>query len=67
MYGKIICKCILVDCVLMNEEFIEKIKKENPMEYKCGQYEIGRYAWKLDDVEVIKPIDAKGRLGIWNY
>ena len=30
-------------------------------------YEIGRYAWILDDVEIIEPIKAKGQLGIWNY
>lgn len=37
------------------------------MEYKCGLYEVGRYAWILDDIEVITPIDAKGKLGIWNF
>ena len=67
MYGEIICKCSLVDCVLMTDEFIENLKKENPMEYKCGNYEVGRYAWILEDVEIIKPIKAKGKLGIWNF
>lgn len=28
-YGKIICKCNLIDCVYMSEEFIENIKKTN--------------------------------------
>lgn len=67
LYGKILCKCKLIDCVLMTEDFVEKIKNENPMEYKCGLYEVGRYAWILDDIEVITPIDAKGKLGIWNF
>ena len=67
MYGKIICKCNLVDCVYMTNEFIEKIKKENPMEYKCGYYEVGRYAWILEDTLVIEPIETKGKLGIWNF
>lgn len=66
-YGNIICKCNLVDCVLMTVEFIEKLKKENPMEYNCGQYEVGRYAWILEDVEILEPIKAKGKLGIWNF
>lgn len=66
-YGNIICKCNLVDCVLMTEEFIEKLKKENSMEYNCGQYEVGRYAWILEDVEILEPIKAKGKLGIWNF
>lgn len=67
MYGEIICKCSLVDCVLMTDEFIENLKKENPMEYKCGHYEVGRYAWILEDIKIIKPIKAKGKLGIWNF
>ena len=67
MYGEIICKCSLVDCVLMTEEFIENLKKENPMEYKCGHYEVGRYAWILEDVKNIEPIKVKGKLGIWNF
>lgn len=67
MYGEIICKCSLVDCVLMTEEFIENLKKEKPVEYKCGHYEVGRYAWILEDVKIIESFKAKGKLGIWNY
>lgn len=66
-YGHIICKCQLSDCISMSEEYIEKIKKENPEEFICGVYEIGRYAWILEDIEIITPIKAKGKLGIWNY
>ena len=33
MYGEIICKCMLVDCIYMTEEFIENVKKNNKMEY----------------------------------
>ncbi len=66
-YGKIICKCKLVDCVCMTEEYIHDIKKNKPVEYLCGHYEVGRYAWVLEDAFVVKEIDAKGKLGIWNY
>ncbi|NLL02530.1 MAG: ASCH domain-containing protein [Mollicutes bacterium] len=66
-YGYIIAKCTLADCIYMTEEFIEKIKK-NPKEYICGEYIVGRFAWILKDLEVLKnPIPAKGRLGIWEY
>lgn len=51
----------------MDEEFINKIKTENPTEYKCGEYAVGRYAWVLKDIRKIEPIQAKGYLGIWNY
>ncbi len=66
-YGYIICKCNLVDCIYMTEEFIKRTKEENLDNFIAGHYEIGRYAWVLDNVEIIKPIKAKGQLGIWNY
>ena len=66
-YGYIIAKCKLVDCKYMDEELIEKIKA-NHNEYMCGDYSIGRYAWILEDIEILKlPIQAKGQLGLWNY
>ena len=65
--GYILCKCKLVDCIYMDSEFINHIINEtNENDY--GLYEIGRYAWKLEVIEVLKePIFAKGKLGIWNY
>ena len=66
-YGYIICKCNLVDCVYMTEEFIKQEKEKNPKNFIAGRYEIGRYAWILNDVEVVNPIKVKGQLGIWNY
>lgn len=66
-YGNIICKCNLVDCIYMDEEFINNIKKDK-QEYLCGIYELGRYAWILDDIQILNiPIKIKGHLGIWNY
>lgn len=65
-YGNIICRCNLVDCIYMDEDFIEYIK-QNPTEYNCGEYKIGRYAWVMEDIEPIYPIPAKGQLNIWNF
>ncbi len=65
-YGKIICKAYLKDCIYMDEKFIDNIKKDKT-EYLCGHYKIGRYAWVLDDVKLVKEVPAKGRLGIWNF
>ena len=66
-FGYIILKCKLVDCVYMDEEFLDKIKKDK-LEFICGDYRLQRYAWILEDIEVLdKPIFAKGKLGIWNY
>ena len=67
MYGEIICKCMLVDCIYMTDEFIEKVKLNNE-EYISGIYARDRYAWILKNIEILdKPIKAKGHLGIWNF
>lgn len=67
-YGHILCKCELVDCILMTEDYIEKIKNEEPEQYICGRYEVGRYALLLEDIIPLEnPISAKGHLGIWTY
>ncbi len=67
-FGKIICKCQLVDCIYMTKEYIEDIKKNHYQEYICGDYKEGRYAWILEDIVSLKePIKAKGQLNIWNY
>lgn len=67
-FGNIICKCNLVDCIYMDEDFVEKIKQDNPIDYICGEYKVGRYAWILEDIEPLKEvIPSRGELGIWNY
>lgn len=65
--GHILCKCNLVDCIEMTDDFINYINNEtNESDY--GTYKIGRYAWELEVVEILEePIEAKGQLGIWNY
>ena len=67
-FGRIICKCRLVDCIYMTKEYVEDMKINRFEEYLCGEYKEGRYAWILDSIEPLeKPIKAKGQLGIWNY
>ncbi len=52
----------------MTEEYINNMKENNYKEYICGEYSVGRYAWILENVELLdKPILAKGHLGVWNY
>ena len=65
-YGMIICKAKLIDCIYIDDDFVNKIKL-NENEYLCGDYSIGRYAWVLSDIEVLdEKIPVKGHLGIWN-
>lgn len=67
-YGNIICKCNLMDCIYMTEEYVKDMKENHHEEYLCGEYKPGRYAWILEDIEPLKePIKAKGHLSIWNY
>ena len=66
-YGNIICSCELLDCIEMTDEFVDKIKNTRKNEYITGVYSKGRYAWILDNIEILEePIKAKGHLGIWN-
>ena len=65
--GYIICKCNLVDCIYMTDEYVNDMKINHYEEYICGHYEVGRYAWIGEDVKVSEPIEAKGKLGLWNY
>lgn len=65
--GYIICKCNLVDCIYMTDEYVNDMKINHYEEYICGHYKVGRYAWIVEDVKVIEPIEAKGKLGLWNY
>ena len=48
----------------MTDDFIKTI---DPKELELGVYEVGRYAWILEDIEVIKPIKTRGKLNIWEY
>jgi hypothetical protein len=73
--GVIIAKCNLVDCVKIKYDmpYFDGADLENGMqiggnEYEFGDYTEGRYAWILDNVEMLKePIPAKGQLSLWEY
>ena len=67
-YGEIICECELTDVIYMTKEYIEDIRVNHYEEYICGDFQVGRYAWVLENVKPLdKPIKTKGRLSIWNY
>ena len=66
-YGCIIAKCQLVDCICMDEPFIQEVSKNNN-QFITGGYPFGRYAWIIEDIEELTtPIPAKGNLGIWHF
>jgi ASC-1-like (ASCH) protein len=68
MYGYILCTADLVDCVYMDEEYIDNEKRRNYNNFLCGRYEVGRYGWVLNNIEVLENrIPIGGQLGLWNY
>ena len=65
--GKILGKVRLVDCIKCDRNFKEMCLKENKDVYAKSTFE-ENYAWQIEDVEVFdKPIEAKGKLSLWEY
>lgn len=77
--GAIIAKVNLTDCLKVKESTLDfgigitKAVLENGMEIKdnelkFGDYTRGRYAWKLENVEMLKEsIPVKGQQRLWNF
>lgn len=65
--GAIIGEAEIVDCILVDDEFNEELKKINKMVYGKSNH-VETYAWKLENViKYDEPIYIKGQLGLWNY
>ncbi len=67
--GKIIAKAIITDCVLVDDEFSKKMLKKDPIVYSNLKRKRDKklYGFKLENIEKIKPIDANGKLSLWEY
>lgn len=66
-YGNILCRCVLADCVPMDESFLREMEKRET-ERLCGEYAPGRFAWMLENIEPLeRPVPAKGMLGLWEW
>jgi hypothetical protein len=75
--GEIVTVCTLVDCIEMDDSranplFVEScfdISEDGPLsaeERAFGLYEVGRFAWILEDVyRLPEPIPCKGALSLW--
>lgn len=65
--GCIIGSVVITDCIEVDKEFENHLIQENELVYghksgRCG------YAFKMDDaIKFDVPIEAKGKLGFWNY
>ncbi|MCG6135169.1 MAG: ASCH domain-containing protein [Nostoc sp. LLA-1] len=63
-FGSIVAIAELTDCILMTEELINQ---QSPTELRCGLWKPGRYAWKLENIQILPElIPAKGKQKLWN-
>ncbi len=67
--GCIIAKAKMTDCVKVDEEFANKMLKKDKDVYHnlTRKREKSLYGFKLEEVEKIDPIFAKGMLSLWEY
>ncbi len=67
--GQIIAKVNLTDCIKVDEEFKEILKQKDPVVYHGTITDEGKplYGFKMENLEKIEPINAKGKLSFWNY
>ena len=65
--GVIIGEADLVDCILVDNNFISELREINPIVYRQSNHD-ETYAWKLENIKKYdKVIYATGQLGLWNY
>ena len=61
--GAIVAYADVVDCILTTPEFISQ---QSETEQACGNWEVGNWAWQLENVQALdRPIPAIGKQGIW--
>ena len=67
--GFIIAKATITDCVEVDDKLIKELLNKDKEVYKNLSIKRDKplYGFKLENVERINPIEAKGQLGLWNY
>ena len=64
--GSIIGEAELTDCILVDENFNQNLRKIDNIVYGRSNH-VEKYAWKLENVKKYdEPIPMKGKLGLWN-
>lgn len=64
--GAIIGEAELTDCILVDENFNQSLRKIDNVVYGRSNH-VEKYAWKLENVKKYdEPIPMKGKLGLWN-
>lgn len=67
--GAIIAKATISDVIKVDNNFRKMLKRENNTIYKhvIEDLSFKGYAFKLENIQKIKPIYINGKLGLWNY
>lgn len=63
--GAVIAIATLTDCIQITEPFLQSLIGSK--EYSFGDFEVGKFAWVLDNRRQIKPVPATGRQRLWNW
>ena len=67
--GHIIAKATITDCIEVDDKLIKELQRKDKEVYKNLSIEIDKplYAFKLENVKRIKPIEVNGKLSLWDY
>lgn len=67
--GCIIAKATLTDCVRIDNEMREVLRKDNFLVYSGTTENVAweGYGFKLDNLQHLDPIYTRGMLGLWEY
>ncbi len=64
-YGKIVCVGELTDCIAMDQALIAR---QTIMESVLGDWKVGRFAWKLENIRVLEtPFAVNGFQRLWHW
>jgi activating signal cointegrator 1 len=64
--GSIIAVGELVDCIKITGDVSRSRLATAPVDYACGNWEPGRFAWKLSNVRITAPLPFTGRQGLFS-
>ena len=67
--GCIIARAQLTECVAVNEQVKDALRKKNYLVYSgtTENPDWKGYGFKLEDVKKVEPITVNGMLGLWEY
>ena len=62
--GCVVAVCDVADCIGITPQLISQ---QLPAELVVGNWESGRYAWLLSNVQPIRAVPASGKQGFWDW